>query len=70
MSEQPVQIPPNARLRVSCSWCHHLNPSDQKTCSHCGHDAHVARCGCTCKKCRRGPMPMTEAADVIRGMVP
>lgn len=37
--------------RITCSWCHALNPAQNRWCHVCGHSAWLPRCECDCAKC-------------------
>ncbi len=37
--------------RVSCAWCHTMNPARQKVCSACEHRADLPRQDCDCPRC-------------------
>ena len=52
--------PGPVRASRSCSWCHALNETAERSCKDCGHEAHVARADCACPRCRLGPGPLTE----------
>ena len=67
----------------SCSWCHSMNPTAERYCRSCGHEAHVARLDCGCPRCtfaRRlaaaaaSPVPLAgaieEALAVLRRVAP
>ncbi|HZR98742.1 MAG TPA: hypothetical protein VFE37_08550 [Chloroflexota bacterium] len=35
-----------------CRWCRRFNPTTIELCRECGHEAHVTRRQCACKRCR------------------
>lgn len=49
----------------SCSWCDAMNLATARTCSECGHDAHVCRLDCTCPRCARARHQAARCHDPI-----
>ncbi|HEY7060726.1 MAG TPA: hypothetical protein VII06_04550 [Chloroflexota bacterium] len=44
-----------------CGWCRRFNPESIELCRQCGHEAHVARPQCACKRCRSGQVGALKA---------
>ncbi len=65
------------RTSGSCSWCHAINPTTQRFCKDCGHEAHVPRMRCRCPRCARpanqvagaGVTTAAEAVEAVLGQV-
>jgi hypothetical protein len=54
----------------SCGWCHAMNPTTERFCKECGHEAHVSRMLCHCPRCapqapRAEPSGVTTAAEAV-----
>jgi hypothetical protein len=49
------------RTTTSCGWCHAMNPTTERFCKECGHEAHVSRMLCRCPRCSR--RPQTDLGD-------
>ena len=47
----------------SCGFCHTVNPSTERWCRECGHEAHVARLACRCG--RPGCLPRVQLAGEL-----
>jgi hypothetical protein len=57
------------RTSRSCSWCHAINPTTQRFCKDCSHEAHVPRMDCRCSRCaprgQGGVVGIATAAEVV-----
>lgn len=51
-------------MKVTCSWCHKLNPIGIGLCSNCGHRSDLPRTLCNCTQCigeeKRATKPITK----------
>ena len=53
------------RTFTSCGWCHAMNPTTERFCKECGHEAHVSRMLCRCTRCApRTPGGQGDTANI------
>ena len=59
---------------ATCSWCYAINPTTERYCQQCGHEAHTPRSCCRCLHCSRmvlrtsddtGDTQITTVADAV-----
>ncbi len=53
----------------ACSWCHAGVASDVPLCPACGHQAHVARLACRCRRCAGEAQPEPITAEDIEAAI-